>query len=45
MKTRLNANRSGFYSDGQDSYRTNVEEENQIIDLGYDWDTRLWQHA
>tara|TARA_R110000764_G_C11014906_1_gene383641 strand:+ start:168 stop:2303 length:2136 start_codon:yes stop_codon:yes gene_type:complete len=30
--------RVGIYSDGQDSYRTNVEEENQIIDLGYDWD-------
>ena len=30
--------RVGVYSDGQDSYRTNVEEENQIIDLGYAWD-------
>ena len=27
--------RVGIYSDGQDSYRNNVEEENQIIDLGY----------
>ncbi|AEF55289.1 TonB-dependent siderophore receptor [Marinomonas posidonica] len=30
--------RVGLYSDGQDSYRNNVEEENQIIDLGYAWD-------
>ncbi|WP_137170124.1 TonB-dependent siderophore receptor [Marinomonas sp. FW-1] len=30
--------RIGIYSDGQDSYRNNVEEENQIIDLGYAWD-------
>lgn len=30
--------RVGIYSDGQDSYRNNVEEENQIIDLGYAWD-------
>ncbi|NLQ18391.1 TonB-dependent receptor [Marinomonas sp. M1K-6] len=30
--------RVGIYSDGQDSYRNNVEEENRIIDLGYAWD-------
>lgn len=30
--------RLGIYSDGQDSYRNNVEEENRIIDLGYAWD-------
>ncbi|MBJ7537377.1 TonB-dependent siderophore receptor [Marinomonas transparens] len=30
--------RVGIYSDDQDSYRNNVEEENQIIDLGYAWD-------
>lgn len=30
--------RVGIYSDGQDSYRKNVEEENRIIDLGYAWD-------
>jgi iron complex outermembrane recepter protein len=30
--------RVGVYSDGQDSYRNNVEEENRIIDLGYAWD-------
>lgn len=30
--------RIGIYSDSQDSYRNNVEEENQIIDLGYAWD-------
>ncbi|RBO83950.1 TonB-dependent siderophore receptor [Marinomonas aquiplantarum] len=30
--------RVGIYSDRQDSYRNNVEEENQIIDLGYAWD-------
>ncbi|WP_421850293.1 TonB-dependent siderophore receptor [Marinomonas sp.] len=30
--------RVGVYSDDQDSYRNNVEEENRIIDLGYAWD-------
>lgn len=30
--------RVGIYSDGEDSYRNNVEEENRIIDLGYAWD-------
>ncbi|RBP85670.1 iron complex outermembrane receptor protein [Marinomonas rhizomae] len=30
--------RVGIYSDGQNSYRNNVEEENRIIDLGYAWD-------
>ncbi|WP_417560268.1 TonB-dependent siderophore receptor [Marinomonas sp.] len=30
--------RVGIYSDGQDSYRNNVKEENRIIDLGYAWD-------
>lgn len=30
--------RVGVYSDGQNSYRNNVEEENRIIDLGYAWD-------
>jgi len=47
--------RVGIYSDGQDSYRNNVEEENQTIDLGYAWDlnddttlnlqyTNIYQH-
>jgi len=30
--------RVGIYSDGQNAYRNNVEEENQTIDLGYAWD-------
>lgn len=30
--------RVGIYSSGGDSYRNNVEEENEIIDLGYAWD-------
>jgi len=47
--------RVGIYSDGQNSYRNNVEEENQTIDLGYAWDinddttlnfqyTNIYQH-
>jgi iron complex outermembrane receptor protein len=30
--------RVGIYSDTQGSYRNNVEEQNQTIDLGYAWD-------
>ncbi|MDP5253904.1 MULTISPECIES: TonB-dependent siderophore receptor [unclassified Vibrio] len=30
--------RIGLYSSGEDSYRNNVEEENQILDVGYAWD-------
>lgn len=30
--------RVSLYSDSQDSYRNNVDEQNRIIDLGYAWD-------
>ncbi|MEP2617899.1 MAG: TonB-dependent receptor [Marinomonas sp.] len=30
--------RVGIYSSSEDSYRNNVEEDNEIIDLGYAWD-------
>ncbi|MEL0622255.1 TonB-dependent receptor [Marinomonas arenicola] len=47
--------RVGIYSSGEDSYRNNVEEENENIDLGYAWDldedstltlqyTHIYQH-